>query len=252
MKQIISIQGKSGRIAAILQRPYLAAGAHCPLVILMHGFMANCRLQPIKGLAEALEIEGIASLRFDFDGHGRSAGRFRDMTVLTELEDARAVYRYVKGLDFVSRIGLAGHSQGGVVAGLLAGELGKENIAGLLQLCPAAVLKDDALNGVLMGRRYNPKYPPETLWVMFHRVGRNFFKVAQTLPIYENSCRYEGPVCLIHGTDDKIVPPRYSERYQAEYPHAVLHLIPGENHILSHHRNEIVRMSVQFLKGHLL
>ena len=55
MKQVISIQGKSGRIAAILQRPYLAAGAHCPLVILMHGFMANSRLQPIKGLAEALE-----------------------------------------------------------------------------------------------------------------------------------------------------------------------------------------------------
>ena len=252
MKQTLSIQGKSGRIAAVLQRPYLAEGARCPLVILMHGFMANCRMQPISGLANALEIEGVASIRFDFDGHGRSEGRFRDMTVLTELEDARAVYHYAKGLDFVSRIALAGHSQGGVVAGLLAGELGHEAVAALLQLCPAAVLKDDALNGVMMGRHYNPQNPPETLWVMFHRVGRNYFKVAQTLPIYEDSCRYAGPVCLIHGTADKVVPPRYSERYQAEYPHAVLHLIQGENHILSHHRNEIVRMSVQYLKEHLL
>jgi hypothetical protein len=87
---------------------------------------------------------------------------------------------------------------------------------------------------------------------MFHRVGRNYFKVAQKLPIYEDSCRYAGPVCLIHGTEDKVVPARYSETYKAKYPNAVLHLIPGENHILSRHRNEIVRTCVLFMKDHLL
>ena len=43
--------------------------------------------QLARGLAKA----GIASIRFDFDGHGRSEGRKQDMTIEKELADARAV-----------------------------------------------------------------------------------------------------------------------------------------------------------------
>ena len=89
MKIKLQLTGDKGRISAILQRPELSVGQKCPLVILMHGFMANKALQPIKGIAKVLEAEGIASLRFDFDGHGRSEGRFCEMTVLTEIADAR-------------------------------------------------------------------------------------------------------------------------------------------------------------------
>lgn len=247
----LNLTGNKGRISAILQRPEPAEGQKCPLVILMHGFLANKNLQPLKGIAKALEAVGIASLRFDFDGHGRSEGLFSEMTVLTEIADARVVYDYVSTLDFVSKIAFLGHSQGGVVAGMLAGELGAEKVAALVQLAPAAVLKDDALNGVLMGKHYDPSCPPETLRVFFHRVGRDYFKVAQTLPIYEASSRYKGPVCLIHGKEDKIVPYHYSEQYDAVYENSTLHLLEGENHILSKRRGEVVALSVDFLKEKL-
>lgn len=250
MIQKINIQGNHGRLSALLQRPDTEQS--CPLVILMHGFMSNKRLEPLKSIAAELEKAGIASLRFDFDGHGRSEGRFRDMTVLTELDDARAVYAYAASLPFVSRVALLGHSQGGVVAGMLAGELGSAKIAALVQLSAAAVLKDDALNGVLMNRHYDPADPPETLWVLFHRVGKNFFKVAQTLPIYETSCRYDGPVCLIHGKEDSIVPYKYSQQYDALYAHSELHLLDGENHILSKRRKEVIHLACNFLKRNVL
>lgn len=252
MKIKLQLTGDKGRISAILQRPELSVGQKCPLVILMHGFMANKALQPIKGIAKVLEAEGIASLRFDFDGHGRSEGRFCEMTVLTEIADARCVYDYARSLDFVDRIAFLGHSQGGVVAGMLAGELGADKVAALVQLAPAAVLKDDALAGVLMGKKYDPANPPETLSVFFHKVGRNYFKVAQQLPIYEVSSRYEGPVCLIHGKEDTIVPYRYSEQYHTVYKDSVLHLLEKENHVLSRRRNEVIGLSVDFLKNHLL
>lgn len=248
----LSVPGPSGKLAATLCRPETTPGRKCPLVILMHGFMANQRMEPLKGIARVLGAAGIATLRFDFDGHGRSGGRFCDMTVRTELADARAIYDFAAGLDFVDRIALLGHSQGGVVAGMTAGELGADKIACLVQLAPAAVLRDDALNGVLMGKRYDPSDPPAYLRVFFHKVGRNYFKVAQTLPIFETSAAYTGPVCLIHGKEDRIVPYSYSERYHEVYPDSTLHLLDGENHILSRRRKEVVSVSTDFLKEHLL
>ena len=247
MIEKVKIQGK-GMLAALVQKP--SADYRGPVAVLMHGFMANKKLEPLKSIANELEHRGIASLRFDFDGHGESEGRFRDMTVLTELDDARAVIDYVRKSESFEDIALAGHSQGGVVAGMIAGELGDE-IKAIVQLAPAAVLKDDALQGVLMGRHYDPANPPESLFVFFHRVGKGYFKVAQTLPIYEQSSLYKGPVLLIHGTKDKIVPCSYSEKYDRLYSQSGLKLYDGENHMLSKCRKEIVKETVDFLCKHL-
>ena len=149
MKTKMKIDSPNGLLSAVLEVP--DGKDTCPLVILMHGFMANKKLEPLKSVAALLLEKGIAALRFDFDGHGRSQGRFRDMTVLTELSDAKAVYDAARKLPFVSDIAFLGHSQGGVVAGMLAGELGCPAVKALVQLAPAAVLKDDALNGVPAG-----------------------------------------------------------------------------------------------------
>ncbi len=247
MKTKMNISGPNGLLSAILEVP--EGKDSCPLVILMHGFMSNKRLEPLKSVAAALLENGIASLRFDFDGHGRSEGRFKDMTVRKELEDARAVYEAARKFPGVNGIAFLGHSQGGVVAGMLAGELGFPAVKALVQLAPAAVLKDDALNGVLMGKHYNPADPPEKLRVFFHTVGREYFTVAQKLPIYETSACYKGPVLLVHGKEDKIVPYRYSEQYDKSYPDSTLRLLDGENHFLSKRRKEVVGLSVQFLKS---
>lgn len=248
----LKIKGPYGMLSAVLGKPELAAGGKCPVVILMHGFMSNKNLEPLKSISRVLEESGIATLRFDFDGHGRSDGRFSDMTVLKEIEDAKAVYEYVAGLGFAGKIALLGHSQGGVVAGMLAGQLGAEKVACVVQLSAAAVLRDDALNGVLMGKHYDPKNPPEFLRVLFHKVGRGYFQVAQALPIYEASAAYEGPVCLVHGKEDKIVPHSYSERYHSCYKNSELHLLDGENHVLGKRRKEVVAISSDFLKKNLL
>ena len=80
-------------------------------------------------LAKGLADEGMASIRFDFDGHGKSEGRMQDMTIEKELADARAIWEYVKALPYVQGIGLLGHSQGGVIASMTAGRLAAEGSA---------------------------------------------------------------------------------------------------------------------------
>ena len=80
---------------------------------------------------------GIASVRFDFNGHGQSDGSFTDMTVMNEVSDGRAILDYVRQMPQVEHIYLLGHSQGGVVASMLAGYY-HEYIDKLVLMSPAA------------------------------------------------------------------------------------------------------------------
>jgi hypothetical protein len=225
----------------------------CPLAILMHGFMSKKEMYPIPAIAKALAQSGIASIRFDFDAHGKSEGKFMDMTISSEIADAKAVLAYARSLPFVTDIALIGHSQGGVVAGMLAGELedGPDRPKCVVQLAPAAVLKDDALAGRCMNAKYDASNPPEYVNVFFHKLGRRFILEAQKLPIYEVSAQYSGPVCLIHGEKDKIVSPKYSEQYHQSYKTSELHILKGEGHLLHGNKARLVETIKTFLSSHL-
>ena len=142
------IQGSVGKLAAVVQVPDgLAEGEKCPVVILMHGFMGNKDGMLEKLTADKLAQNGIASVKFDFNGHGESEGPFSGMTVPNEIEDAKLVYEYVRSLPFAGDIAMTGHSQGGVVASMTAGDLGFDNVKCVVLLAPAAVLRDDAIRG---------------------------------------------------------------------------------------------------------
>ena len=114
-----------------------------------------------------------------------------------------------------------------------------------------AVLKDDAIAGRCMLSKYDASNPPEYVNVMMHKLGRAFIIEAQQLPIFETSKKYTGPVCLIHGKKDKIVPFSYSEKYHEVYSGSELHIIDGENHFFSKKKNEVVGIAVSFLKENL-
>ena len=225
----------------------------CPMAILMHGFMSNKKFYPIPALASALAKEGIASISFDFNAHGKSEGNFIDMTIANEISDAKSVYEFVKTLPYVTDVAFVGHSQGGVIAGMLAGELEdeKQKPSCVVLLAPAAVLKDDALAGQCMGKKYDASNPPAYVNVMFHKLGRTFILAAQKLQIYEVSCKYSGPVCLIHGKRDKIVPYSYSEKYNSLYPNSELYLLDEEGHFMNGNKDSIMSMVTNFIKNNI-
>ena len=255
-KRHYDVYGRQGGISTSVTLPegFDKDRDRCPMVILMHGFMSSKNIYPVPQLAKALAAQGIASIRFDFNAHGSSEGNFIDMTISNEIEDAKAVFDYVCSLPYVSSIGFAGHSQGGVIAGMLAGELENAPVrpACVALLAPAAVLKDDALAGQCMGAKYDASDPPEYVKVMFHKLGRAFILEAQKLQIYEISSRYTGNVCILHGKKDRIVPYSYSVKYDEVYSNSELHLIEDEGHFMKRHRTEVTGTLVAFMKKSLL
>ena len=140
-------------------------------------------------ICDTLQAHGIASIRFDFNGHGQSEGEFKDMTVPNDIDDAKKVVEYVRDLRYVSDLAIVGHSQGGVVASMTAGELsaeqGESAFKAVALMAPAAVLREDAIKGNTMGKTYDPFDPGEfiELWGGM-KLGGNYIKTAFNLPIY--------------------------------------------------------------------
>lgn len=251
--QSISIDGDHGKLSAVLQTP--DSQAKYPLVIICHGFTANKEHLLLTSLANDLEARGIASIRFDFNGHGESEGDFQAMTVLNEIEDAKKVYDYASKLPNVTSISIAGHSQGGVVASMVAGELGTKKIEAVVLMAPAAVLRDDSIRGNLFGVKYDSLNPPEYVEIFTphgsYKVGRNYITTAQTLPIYETAEKFTGPALIIHGTGDVVVPYTYSLSYKKVYKRGEVELLDGADHSFHNEEQRVAKIAADFFARQL-
>ena len=252
--QKTTIRGPEGKIAYKITLPegFDTANDQYPMVILMHGIFSSKDYGPMPQLARGLAEAGIASIRFDFDGHGKSDGRKQDMTIEKELADARAVWDYVQGLSYVNSVGLLGHSQGGVIASMAAGRLATESSVplGVVLIAPGSVIKEACQGGKFFNATFDPKDPPEYIrcWGIY-KLGREYLVTTQQLDIYGTAAAYQGPVLLLHGDRDGIVPMWCSERYLEAYgAHATLKVVEGENHTITHRRKQVVAGTVEFFK----
>ncbi|MCD8329368.1 MAG: alpha/beta hydrolase [Lachnospiraceae bacterium] len=220
------------------------------MVIQFHGFQMNCGHEEdslMYMMSQHLNSLGLGTIRMDFNGHGDSDGEMRDMTVLNEIGDANAILEYVKKIPQVRRIYVLGHSQGGVIASILAGYY-PDVIDKLVLMAPAATLKDDALKGTIMGLTYDPHAVPDQIDVRGEEIGGFYFRTGQTLPIYEWASHYEGPVCILHGDADAVVDCSAAKKFDAGYKNSELHLLPGGNHSFTEqYREDGMRIAGEFL-----
>ena len=253
--QKATIRGPEGEIAYKITLPkgFDTVSEQCPMVILMHGIFSSKDFIPMPQLAKGLAEAGIASIRFDFDGHGKSEGRKQDMTIEKELADARAVWDYVLSLPYVKGVGLLGHSQGGVVASMTAGRLADENVkpSGVVLIAPGSVIKEACQGGKFFNARFDPKDPPEYIrcWGLY-KLGCEYLVTTQQLDIYGTAAAYQGPVLLLHGDRDGIVPMWCSERYIQTYgSNATLKVVEGENHTITRRRTQVIASTVEFFKN---
>lgn len=228
----------------------------CPMVILMHGIFSSKNIVPIPALARSLAKEGIASICFDFGGHWKSEGRMENMTVGKEIEDALAMWEYAKSLPYVSKIGLLGHSQGGVVASMTAGILASrgESPDALVLIAPGSVIQDACKGGRFFGAEFNPADPPEYVKCFgIMKLGREYILTTQELDIYGTAKAYTGPVRLIHGSKDTIVPMYCSEKFIETYTQdAKLITVEGENHMITRKLKTVVSHAVSFFASQLI
>ena len=196
-----------------------------PVVIFSHGY--NGHKSDFDISARYFAQNGIGAVCHTFCG-----GSMRDesgfgtvnMTLFTEKEDLQAIIAEVKKWEQTEEIFLFGGSQGGMVSALTAEEE-KKSIAGLILLYPAFCIMEN----------WTERFPslediPEQteLWGM--PLGRKFFASIHGRNVGDMVGEYDGPVLLMHGTEDAVVSWNYAEWAQQTYPNARLEIFHGEGH----------------------
>ena len=194
----------------------------CPIAVISHGFMANQMFSQIH--AQNLAKMGYAAFCFDFCGGtlvGSSDGDSTDMSVLTEVEDLKAVIEFAKSQSYTdeNELVLLGCSQGGFVSAIVAAEM-KEEVDALILLYPALCIPDDARSGEMMFSKFDPQNVPETFWCGPMKLGRRYVTDVIEMDPYEIIHQYTGKVLIIHGNQDKTVDISYALRAVDTYSQA--------------------------------
>ena len=147
----VSFENKKAgiKLAGTLSMP--AQKGNYPAVILISGSGPQDRDETILGhkpflvLADYLTRKGYAVLRYDDRGTAASGGDFATATSLDFAGDAQAAVQYLKGRKEINKkqVGLIGHSEGGIIAPMLAAQ--SRDVAFIVLLAGPAVQGSELL-----------------------------------------------------------------------------------------------------------
>lgn len=257
MEKHIEFTSNHKKLKGTLRLPDDQAG-RVPFVILLHGFCdERNELNFVhRELAERLEDAGIGSLRFDFNGSGESEGRFEDMTISSEVEDAIQALDLVLASDYADpkRIALHGLSLGGCVASITAGRR-KEDVAALSLWCPAPDVAYNLHHKTLCGIDVSDVEEKGYMDVEGLRAGLDFYYDALQLDPFKEAAAFDKEVNLVHGDADVTASCECSKKYKEIFgDRARLLIVPGADHRFTtcDYRKARMDSAVNFLKEQLL
>ncbi|RMQ50107.1 Bem46 protein [Pseudomonas cichorii] len=188
-----------------------------PAVLYLHGSRWNLTGQLFR--IEQLRALGFSILAIDYRGFGQSMGNLPSEA--TVYEDARIAWDRLKQLqpDPQRRL-IYGHSLGGAVAVDLAAELGRD------------ASRDDApvqARGLIIESTFTNLADVATAIADTSLPVR--WLLSQKFDSLDKIAEIHMPVLIVHGTDDRYVPARFSEElFEAAQEPKNLLLVPGGTH----------------------
>ncbi len=186
---------------------------NAPEIMFCGGFRSKMAGTKALALENVCRSAGRAFTRFDYRGHGESAGAFTDGTIGRWLQDTLAILDEVTAGPLV----LVGSSMGAWVA-LLAALKRPERVRGLVLVAPAVDFTEALIwqrlpsedrrtlerDGVWL-RRSDYADEPDQITLELIEEGRNHL-------LFGNPIEFGGPVRILHGMRDETVPWELSMR----------------------------------------
>lgn len=182
-----------------------------PAVVLVSGTGPNTRDEEVDGhkvftvLADALVRRGLAVLRYDKRGVGGSGGVYRDATTADFATDATAAVRFLKARPDIDplRVGVLGHSEGGVIAPLVAAA--DTEVAFIVMMAAPAIRGDKLFvaQSVKVAKLYGA---PEAYVAGRQAFDRELYAAVLAAPTAE-AARVGAKAIVARGVESKLVDP---------------------------------------------
>ena len=180
-----------------------------PGVVLISGTGHNTRDEDVWGhkvflvLADALTREGLAVLRYDKRGVGGSSGNYDAATTADFTSDAEAAVAWLKTQSQVDarRIGVLGHSEGGIIAPAVAAA--DKSVAFVILIAGPAIRGDKlfVLQSAMTAKAYGA---PDDYIAKRKMFDQELYAAILSAPS-ESSALYRAKALVAHGVTDKIV-----------------------------------------------
>lgn len=199
-----------------------------PIAIVSHGLGGN--YQELGAYAHDLAKKGYLVYAFDFPGgstDGQSTGlKEEQMSLTTEVNDLMAVKSALQKRTDVKKhqVLLIGGSQGGVVSSLMASQH-PQDIQGLALMYPAFSMSHDA-----KVKYQNTSEIPTTTDIFGFTVGKDYYSDLLRINVVKDATKFDGPVLIVHGNEDSIVPIKYVGQAVDNFPNAQMNILDGAGH----------------------
>lgn len=206
-------RGTSARNIAYLQEP-----GRNPGLVWMPGLKSDMESTKASALHAWVRKEGVALLRFDYSGHGKSGGNFEEGTIGAWLEEAEHVFTT---LTFGSQV-IVGSSMGGYLALLLLRRLlaaapdVARRIVGLILVAPAWDMTEELMWQAL-APEIRDQIEAEGQWLRPSAYGdpfpitRRLIEDGRNHLLARRRLVVDCAVKILHGTADPDVPLSHSK-----------------------------------------
>lgn len=214
-----------------------------PAVVMNHGHGGGRQENGGFGrIAKALADKGILTIRMDFAGSGDSKEPFTEGYLTNMISDSNASLGYILENYAVDkdRLGIFGYSMGGRIA-LTIGAASDNPYKAIGLLAPSADWGQEMMVGFLGGQaEYDRLYAESggekgyaefvTQWGQTQQLSRRWFDDMVASKPLELAGSFMGPMIVVHGDKDVVVPTAVNEAVIAAYPEASLVVVPEADH----------------------
>jgi pimeloyl-ACP methyl ester carboxylesterase len=236
--------------------PPAAGGSSERLCFLyLHGFGSDQSGEKAEFFRRQALASGFAFCSFDFEGHGRSGGEMRGLTLSRNLENVATVANWLAAAGH-RRLCLIGSSMG-AGTGIWFSALHPERVVAGLHIAPALALERSLLDWAGPERA--------ALWqesgtIQFANdmvscdLGWELIEDLRAHRTDDLLNRYRTPALLLQGRLDASVPWRSVADFATHCPYRdiELHLFVNGDHRLTDRKTRLWELMLEFLRGHEL
>ncbi len=244
MNQSFELPLKNGDLRGVIENPGKET-----IVITAHGFTGdwNGPSNIFLKLSPRLHELGLSTCRFSFLGTPPSGGEYVEMTVVRQEQEVREVVAHIKTLGY-EKIVLLGESMGSVVLGAI-----DSSISALVLWWPAIDFLDTDFRTFLTLEKQKELSEQGYLPIGSFKVGKQFIDEIPLANYFSVIPTVTYPILFVHGENDSEVSVEQSKKaFELAHEPKQLYVVADAEHCCRDEQEEVMNVTVEFLKKHLI